>query len=81
MANMLHRKIPVTNSFDVSKVVTTRLKTRKMKTAKKFEDVKLQALLNEDDSQTQKQLAEQLGVSQRAVFNRLREMGKDSEDR
>ena len=46
------------------------------KLPKKFEDVELQALLNEDDSQTQKQLAEQLGVSQQAVSNRLREMGK-----
>jgi len=36
----------------------------------------LQALLDEDDSQTQKQLAEQLSVSQQAVSNRLREMGK-----
>ena len=33
------------------------------KPAKKFEDVELQALLDEDDSQTQKQLAEQLGVN------------------
>jgi len=38
--------------------------------------VELQALLDEDDSQTQKQLAEQLSVSQQAVSNRLREMGK-----
>jgi len=37
--------------------------------------MKLQALLDEDDSQTQK-LAEQLSVSQQAVSNRLREMGK-----
>jgi len=36
----------------------------------------LQALLDEDDSQTQKQLAEQLSVSQQAVSNPLREMGK-----
>jgi len=42
----------------------------------KYEDVELQALLDEDDSQTQKQLAEQLSVSQQAVSNRLREMGK-----
>ena len=35
-----------------------------------------QALLDEDDSQTQKQLAEQLSVSQQAVSNRLRKMGK-----
>jgi len=38
--------------------------------------VKLQALLDEDDSQTQKQFAEQLSVSQQAVSNRRREMGK-----
>jgi len=38
--------------------------------------VKLQALLDEDDSQTQKQLAEQLSVNQQTVSNRLREMGK-----
>ena len=44
------------------------------KPSKKYEDVELQALLDEDDSQTQKQLAEQLSVSQQAVSNRLREM-------
>jgi len=38
--------------------------------------VELQALLDENDSQTQKQLAEQLSISQQAVSNRLREMGK-----
>jgi len=38
--------------------------------------VELQALLDEDDSQTQKQLVEQLSVSQQAISNRLREMGK-----
>jgi len=38
--------------------------------------VELQALLDEDDSQTQKQLAEQLSVNQQTVSNRLREMGK-----
>ena len=37
------------------------------KTTKKFEGVDLQALLNEGDSQTQKQLAEQLGVRQQPV--------------
>ena len=46
------------------------------KTTNKFEDVELQATLDEDDSQTQKQLAEQLGVSQRAVSNWPQEMGK-----
>ena len=38
--------------------------------------MELQALLDEDDSQTQEQLVEQLGVSQQAVSDRLREMGK-----
>ena len=46
------------------------------KPPKKYEDVGLQALLDEDDSQTQKQLAEQLSVSHQVVSNRLREMGK-----
>ena len=38
--------------------------------------MELQALLDEDDSQTQKQLAEQLSVSQQVVSNRLWEMRK-----
>ncbi|EGI58037.1 Mariner Mos1 transposase [Acromyrmex echinatior] len=46
------------------------------KSSKRYEDVELQALLDEDDSQTQKQLAEQLSVSQQIVSNRLREMEK-----
>ena len=33
-------------------------------------------MLDKNDSQTQNQLVEQLGVSQRAFFIRLREMGK-----
>ena len=45
------------------------------KTSKKIRRCGI-ALLNEDDSQTQKQLAEHLCVSQQAVFNQLREMGK-----
>ena len=36
----------------------------------------IQQWLDEVDSQMQKQLAEQLGVSQQDVFNWLREMGK-----
>lgn len=46
------------------------------KPPKQYEDAELETLLQEDDSQSQKQLAEQLGVSQQAVSNRLREMGK-----
>jgi len=36
----------------------------------------LQALLDEDDTQSQKMLAEQLGVSQAAISMRLHAMGK-----
>jgi len=43
---------------------------------KKFEDTELQSLLNEDDTQTQQQLAEQLGVAQQTVSDRLKAMGK-----
>ncbi|EFN83005.1 Histone-lysine N-methyltransferase SETMAR, partial [Harpegnathos saltator] len=42
---------------------------------KKFEDKELEALLEEDQSQTQEELAESLGVTQQAVFVRLRDMG------
>jgi len=36
----------------------------------------LQAFLDEDDTQSQKMLAEQLGVSQAAIAMRLHAMGK-----
>ena len=70
MVNMLHRKIYVNDGFGVSKVMTLRLQTRKMeKPTKIFEDVKLEALLDKDDSQAQRQLAEQLDVTGQAVSN------------
>lgn len=43
---------------------------------KQFEDDDLQALLDEDDAQTQKQLADTLGVTQQTISNRLNDMGK-----
>lgn len=43
---------------------------------KKFEDIELQELLNENAAQTQQQLAEQLGVSQATISDRLKAMGK-----
>jgi len=43
---------------------------------RKVEDCQLQALLDEDDTQSQKMLAEQLGVSQAAISMRLHTMGK-----
>ena len=47
---------------------------------KKFEDKELEALLEENQSQTQEKLAE-LGVSQQAVSIRLRVMGMNSKTR
>ena len=65
--NVLHHKILVNDGFSVSKVVTStpgKKEDRKHgKLLKKFEDVELQASLDEDDTQTQKQLTEQLDVS------------------
>jgi len=43
---------------------------------RKVEDCQLQALLDEDDIQSQKMFAEQLGVSQAAISMRLHAMGK-----
>ena len=43
---------------------------------KKFEDSELQALLDEDDAQTQQQFADQLNVIREAVSIRLKSMGK-----
>ena len=42
----------------------------------KFEDAELQALLNENSAQTQKELADQLGVMQAAISKQLHAMGK-----
>jgi len=43
---------------------------------RKVEDCQLQALLDEDDTQSQKMFAEQLGVSQATISMRLHAMGK-----
>ena len=43
---------------------------------KKFEDSELQALLDEDDVQTQQQLADQLNVTRENVSIYLKSMGK-----
>lgn len=42
---------------------------------KKFEDAELGALLDEDDGQTQEQLAEQLNVTQACISKRLKAAG------
>jgi len=46
---------------------------------KKFEDKELEALLEEDQSQTQEELAESLGITQQAVV-RLRAMGMKNKE-
>lgn len=46
------------------------------KPSKKYEDAQLQALLDQDDAQTQEQLAEALAVTQQSISNRLKKMGK-----
>ena len=51
-------KIRVNDDFDVSKVVISNCRQGTWKQPKEFDDVELQALLDEGDSQTQKQLAE-----------------------
>jgi len=45
--------------------------TRSVKIGRKIEDCLLQALLDEDDIQLPKMLAEQLGVSQAVISMRL----------
>jgi len=54
-------------------------KTRENRPRK--EDCQLQALLDEDDTQSQKMLAEQLGVSQAAISMRLHAMEGSKECR
>lgn len=44
--------------------------------SKKFEDEELQALLDEDNTQTQRQLAQALNVTPAAICDRLKSMGK-----
>jgi len=48
---------------------------------KKFEDKELEALLEEDQSQTQEKLAESLGVTQQNRFCTIESHGNDSKTR
>jgi len=50
------------------------------KPSKKFEDSELQTLLDEDDAQTQQQLADQLNVTREAVSTTFEIHEKDPED-
>ena len=57
------------NNFDLSD-------KKRENRPRKVEDCQLQALLDEDDIQSQKMFAEQLGISQAAISLRLHAMGK-----
>ena len=48
---------------------------------KVYEDVELEALLDEDSCQTQKELALTLGVTQQTISYRLKFIGNDSKSR
>jgi len=63
-----------------SKVVILMKNEERGKPPKKFEDCELQALLDEDDAQTQQQLADQLNVT-RGAISTFEIHGKDPEDR
>ncbi|GFW53182.1 mariner Mos1 transposase [Trichonephila clavipes] len=62
-------------AFDLNDTPLPQLKRGAWK-IKKFEDAELQALLDEDDGQTQEHLAEQLNVDQSTISRRLKAMGK-----
>ena len=53
----------VGNGFDVSRIEISALKTNSGQ-PKKFEDKKLEALLEEDQNQMQEELTESLGITQ-----------------
>lgn len=57
------------NDFDV-------LNEERGRPSKKFEDAELQAILNEDDTLSQKQMAVMLNVAQQTISDRLKAMGK-----
>lgn len=77
LVNMLHYKIRVNDGFKVSDVVISVLQTRDG--GNRLRDMKMQNCKHCWTKTTHKHKinsAEQLSVSQQAVFNRLREMGK-----
>ena len=75
MATMLYRKQRAEIGFAGS-MTTIDLSDKKRENRPRKVDCQLQALLDEDDTQSQKMLAEQLGVSQAAISMRLHAMEK-----
>ena len=77
MVNMLYQKQRAEIGFDVSKVViSTSAKKTVENHRKKFEDAELQALLDDDSTQTLKQLAKALSIDQGTISRRLHAIGK-----
>ena len=76
MVTLLQLINHVENGFDISRMEISALKTSlALDSQKKFEDKELEALLEEDQSQTQEKLAGSLKITQQAVSVRLRAMG------
>ena len=73
MVTLLQLINHVENGFDISRIKISALKTSLW--PKNSKTKRLEALLEEDQSQTQEELAEPLGVTQQAVSVRLRAMG------
>jgi len=67
MVTLLQLINHVGNGFDVSENGDFSVEDKPRFGLKKFEDKELEALLEEDQSQTQEELAESLGVTQQAV--------------
>jgi len=74
--NMLLVNHSVLSDLKNSKMAILVRNEERGKPPKKFENSELQALLDEDDAQTQQQLADQLNVTREAVSIRLKVMGK-----
>ena len=70
MVTLLQLINHVGNGFDVSRMEIHFSIEDKPRSGqpKKFEDKELEALLEEDQNQTQEELAESLGITQQAVF-------------
>jgi len=67
MATMLYRKQRAEIGFTGSMTTILTCDKKRENRPRKVEDCQLQALLDEDDTQSQKMLAGQLGVSQAAI--------------
>jgi len=74
--NMLLVNHSVLSDLKNSKMAILVRNEERGKPPKKFENSELQALLDEDDAQTQQQLANQLNVTRKVVSIRLKAMGK-----